>query len=77
MTVVADRMISAWAPLTALEQLLGDEPQLHVDVVAGGAEAVEAAVGDLLGDQDAGHRGPILTGRARRRQLDRAAQGPM
>ena len=35
-----------------LEQLLGGEAELHVDLVAGVAQTVEAAFGDLLGDQD-------------------------
>ena len=42
------------APTIDVEQL-GGEVELDVDVVAGGAEAVEAAVGDLFGDQDARH----------------------
>ena len=36
------------------------EIELHVDLVAGGAESIETAVGDLLGDQDASHRGSIV-----------------
>ena len=52
-------------------QLLGVEPLLHVDGVPRVAETVEAAVSDGFGDEDAGHRGPILTGRARGRQLKR------
>jgi hypothetical protein len=39
------------------EQRLGREPELHVDVVAGAAQQVEAAVGDLLGHQDSCHSG--------------------
>ena len=78
-TVVAERMIRACAPVTSVEQLLGRRPELDVDVVAGGAEPVEAAVGDRLGDQDAGH-GLILTaGPTRpptRRRCDVAAQLP-
>ena len=31
------------------------EVELHVDLVAGGAQAVEAAFGDLFGDKDASH----------------------
>ena len=54
-TVVADRMIRAWAPGMAATSCLGVEVELEVDLVAGGPEAVEAAVGDLLGDEDAGH----------------------
>ena len=38
-----------------LDQLLRGQVELEVDLVAGGAEAVEAAVGDLLGDEDARH----------------------
>ena len=34
--------------------------ELDVDLVAGGAEPIEAAVGDLFGDQDACHRVPSL-----------------
>ena len=48
-------MIRAWAPAHRLEELLGGEIELQVDVVAGGAEPLEAAVGDLLGDQDPRH----------------------
>ena len=59
-TVVAERMIRAWAPTIAVEQLLGGQPDPHVDLVAGGAEAVEPAVGDLFGDEDAGHRTTCL-----------------
>ena len=59
-TVVAERMIRAWAPTMAVEQLVGGQPEPHVDLVAGGAQAVEPAVGDLFGDQDARHRTPCL-----------------
>ena len=31
------------------------EPELDVDLVAGGTEAVETALGDLFGDEDACH----------------------
>ena len=55
MTVVADRMIRAWAPLTSSSSSSGDDADLHVDVVSGGTEPVEAALGDRFGDQDAGH----------------------
>ena len=60
MTSVAERMMSAWAPLIAVEQLLGAEALLHVDDVPCVSEAVETAVCDGFGHQDAGHRGPIL-----------------
>ena len=36
-------------------ELLRVEVELEVDIVAGGPETVETAVGDLLGDEDAGH----------------------
>ena len=67
-TVVAERMIRAWAPTTASSSSAGDRPRLHVDLVAGGAEAVEPAVGDLFGDEDAGHRTTCLPPPLRRRQ---------
>ena len=51
-----------------LEQLLGGQPALHVDLVAGGAEAVQPAVGDLFGDEDAGHRTTCLPPPLRRHQ---------
>ena len=35
--------------------------ELHVDLVPGCAQAVEASVGDLFGDQDARHRWTIVT----------------
>ena len=54
-TWVADRMISASAPFTSSSRVSGVTAELHVDVVAGLPEAVEAAVGDLLGDEDTGH----------------------
>ena len=38
------------------QQFVGREPELHVDLVPVGAEAVEASFGDLFGDQDASHR---------------------
>ena len=66
MTLVAERMISACAPGDDVEQLLGRQAELHVDLVAGGAQAVEAAVGDLFGDEDASHGGPSLSSRSRR-----------
>jgi hypothetical protein len=34
---------------------------LHVDLVPSGTQAVEAALGDLFGDQDPGHRNVIVT----------------
>ena len=64
-TSVAERMIRACAPGIAVEQLVGGQPELHVDLVAGGAEAVEAPVGDLFGDQDASHRPSCLSDRRR------------
>ena len=54
-TVVAERMIRAWAPAHGLEQLLGVRSSWRSTSWPAAAEAVEAAVGDLLGDQDAGH----------------------
>ena len=43
-----------------VEQLVGGQPGAHVDLVAGGAQAVQPAVGDLFGDQDARHRPTCL-----------------
>ena len=60
-TSVAERMIRAWAPAIAVEQLGRRQVEADVDLVAGGAEAVEAALGDLFGDQDASHRPPCLS----------------
>ena len=54
-------MIRACAPGDHLEQIGRRQVELDVDVVAGGAEAVEAAFGDLFGDQDASHRPPCLS----------------
>ena len=56
-----------------LEQLLGREALLHVDLVPGVPEALEPAVGDLLGDKDA-HR-PILPARSAHRPTDPGAAG--
>ena len=55
MTLVAERMMRAWAPLTASSSSLGRQAEPDVDLVAGGTEPVEAALGDLFGDEDAGH----------------------
>ena len=38
-----------------VEQLVGRQAGPHVDLVAGRPQAVEPAVGDLFGDEDAGH----------------------
>ena len=51
-----------------VEQLAGRQPGAHVDLVAGGAEAIEPAVGDLFGDQDARHRTTCLPSSLRRLQ---------
>ena len=78
MTLVAERMIRAWAPATASSSSSGRELELDVDVVAGGPEAVEPAVGDLLGHQDAGHGAEVWSappGPANRIGRDRAS-GP-
>ena len=56
-TLVAERMIRAWAPGSGVEQLLGRQPEPHVDLVAGRPEAVEPPVGDLLGDEHSCHGG--------------------
>ena len=61
-TVVAERMIRACAPFDRVEQLLGGEPRLDVDLVARLAEAVESAIGDLLSYEYTGH-GRHLRGR--------------
>ena len=53
MTCVALRITSAAAPGTASSSSSGDEPELHVDLEAGGAHRVEPALGELLGDEDA------------------------
>ena len=63
MTCVAERMISACAPTTASSSCV--EIELDVDLVAGGAQPVEAAFGDLFGDQDASHRRSIVTAAGR------------
>ena len=39
-----------------VEQLLGREPEPHVDLEAGAAHGLEPALGELLGDQHAVHR---------------------
>ena len=36
------------------------EIELHIDLVAGRAEAIEATFGDFFGDKDASHRHPSL-----------------
>ena len=58
-TWVEERMMRAWAPGIASQQLLGVQPGLHVDVVAGGTQGVEPSVGDLLGDEHSGHRASL------------------
>ena len=52
MTWVAERMIRACAPFTRSSSVSGGGVELDVDVVAGLPEAVEARIGDLLGDED-------------------------
>ena len=59
-TVVAERMIRAWAPAHGLQQLGRGQPLADVDLVAGRPQAVQPAVGDLFGDQDPRHRRPCL-----------------
>ena len=54
-------MISAWAPDDRLEQLLGAQPLLHVDLVARLGQQVEPALRDLLRYQYPCHRGGLLT----------------
>ena len=54
-TVVAERMMRACAPFTAVSSSSGDSPVLHVDLVAGLAQALQAALGDLLGHEYSGH----------------------
>ena len=44
-----------------LEQIGRRQVEPDVDVVTGGAEAVEAAVGNFFGDQDASHRPSCLS----------------
>ena len=60
MTVVAERMIRAWAPAHGLQQLGRGQPLADVDLVAGRPQAVQPAVGDLFRDQDPRHRRPCL-----------------
>ena len=55
-TCVAERMTSACALGHRVEQTLGREPELDVDVVARGAQLLQPAVGDLLGDDDPAHQ---------------------
>ena len=69
-------MISAWAPAHRVEQRLRGEVELEVDVVAGRPQAVEAAVGDLLGDEDAGHAAESGRPAADARQTGAAAVLP-
>ena len=59
-TLVAERMMRAWAPSTASSSSFGRQVEAHVDLVAGRPQAVQAAVGDGFGYQDARH-GLILT----------------
>ncbi len=51
------------------EQLVGREAQLDVHVVAGVAELLQPAVGDLLGHEDARHRLPVWPGPVKGRQM--------
>src|SRR5581483_5287200 len=44
-----------------LEQLIGRQFELHVDVVAGVAHGGQAAFGELFGDENACHGGPDAT----------------
>ena len=53
-----------------LEQLLGGQLELDVDLVAGRPQAIEPAVGDLLGHQDAGHGGEVWSAPGDTRQPD-------
>ena len=53
MTCVAERMISASRAADVGQQRV--EIELDVDLVAGGAEPIEAAFGDFFGDEDACH----------------------
>ena len=52
------------------QQLVGDRARAHVDLVTGGAQAVETAVGDLFGDQDPRHgwEGTVVVRERGRRQ---------
>ena len=51
-------MISACC--TAMLSSSAAEIELHIDLVAGGTQAIEAAVGDFFGDKDPRHRPPSL-----------------
>ena len=53
--------MSACAPDHRLEQLLGAQSLLHVDLVAGLGQQVEPALRDLLRYQYPCHRGGLLT----------------
>ena len=55
-------------PRHGLEELLRGEVELEVDLVAGGAEPIEPAVGDLLGDQDPRHGRRVWSAPAETRQ---------
>ena len=54
-TCVAERMISACAVDDRAAQLLGGEVGTDVDGVTGLTEPIQAALGDLFGDEDARH----------------------
>ena len=58
-TVVAERMIRAWAPGDGGHQLLGGQPELHVDLVTGLGHQIEARLGQLLGDEHPTHGVPF------------------
>ena len=55
-TCVAERMTSASAPEMASRSPSGVRCELDVDLVPGGPQLLERAVGDLLGHEDAGHQ---------------------
>ena len=52
MTRVALRTIERRRTVDGIEQLVGVQPEPHVDVEAGAAHRLEAALGQLLGDED-------------------------
>ena len=56
-TWVALRITSAAAPRTASSELLGREPETHVDLESGAAHGLEPALGELLADQHAASSG--------------------
>ncbi len=48
-TLVAERIMRACAPLTALMSSSGERPQLNVNFVTSVAEFLESGVGNFLG----------------------------